>query len=59
MGIIDPPLAIEPVGIAIPNDDPQFANLVRNYLNTLEKTGLNTRLRQKWFEDDSWIATLP
>jgi polar amino acid transport system substrate-binding protein len=59
MGIIDPPLAIEPVGIAIPNNDPQFANLVRNYLNTLEKTGLNTRLRQKWFEDDSWMATLP
>jgi polar amino acid transport system substrate-binding protein len=59
LGIIEPPLAVEPIGIAIPNNDAQFANLVRNYLSALEKTGLTTQLRQKWFEDDSWIAALP
>lgn len=59
LGIIDPPLAVEPVGIAIPGNDRQFQNLVRNYLNAIEKTGLINSLRQKWFEDDSWIAALP
>ena len=59
LGIIEPPLAIEPIGIAIPNNDAQFANLVRNYLSAFEKTGLTTRLRQQWFEDDSWVAALP
>ena len=59
LGIIEPPLAVEPIGIAIPNNDAQFANLVRNYLSAFEKTGLTTRLRQQWFEDDSWVAALP
>lgn len=59
LGIIEPPLAVEPIGIAVPNNDPQFANLVRNYLSAFEKTGLTTALRQKWLEDDSWVAALP
>jgi polar amino acid transport system substrate-binding protein len=59
LGLINPPLSIEPVGIAIASDDEQFKNLVRNYLSTFEKTGLTARLRQKWFEDNSWIVALP
>jgi len=59
LGIIEPPLAVEPIGIAIPNNDAQFANLVRNYLSALDKTGLTKQLRQKWFENDSWLAALP
>lgn len=59
LGIIEPPLSIEPLGIAIGRDDKQFENLVRNYLSAFEKTGLIPRLRQKWFEDNSWIALLP
>lgn len=59
LGLIEPPLSIEPIGIAIARGDRQFHNLVRNYLTTLEKTGLTTHLHQKWFEDNSWAALLP
>ncbi|QFU76102.1 transporter substrate-binding domain-containing protein [Halioglobus maricola] len=59
LGVIEPPLSVEPVGIAMTNADPQFANLVRNYLSTFEKTGLTSNLRKKWFEDSSWIVALP
>ena len=53
------PLSIEPFGIAISNNDPQFANLVDNYLDTYGKMGVLAKLRKKWFEDKSWIAALP
>ena len=53
------PLSIEPFGIAISKNDRQFANLVDNYLDTYGKMGLLNKLRQKWFEDKSWIAALP
>ena len=59
LGVIDPPLSVEPIGIAISNNDPQFENLVRNYLSTFEKAGVTKQLRQKWFEDSSWIVALP
>jgi len=53
------PLTVEPVGIAVSKDDPQFINLVDNYLRAYENTGLLNKLRRKWFEDDAWIAKLP
>ena len=59
LSMIEPPLSVEPIGIAIPVDDGQFENLVRNYMLSFDKTGLTSRLYQKWFEDNSWIATLP
>lgn len=59
LAVLEPPLSIEPVGIAVSSKDAQFQNLVRNYLTTFEKIGLTTQLRQKWFENSSWIAALP
>jgi len=59
LATLEEPLSIEPVGIALDLNDAQFANLVRNYLSTFEKVGLTTQLRQKWFENSSWIAALP
>ena len=53
------PLTVEPIGIAVSKDDPQFLNLVENYLESYEKMGVLTKLRKKWFEDKSWIAALP
>jgi len=53
------PLTVEPIGIAVSKDDPQFFNLVDNYLRSYEKTGVLTQLRKKWFEDNSWVAALP
>ena len=59
LGILEPPLSVEPLGIAIPGGDPQFENLLRNYLLAFEQAGLLPRLRAAWFENNSWIATLP
>lgn len=56
---LERPLNIEPFGIAISKDDPQFLNLVQNYLDAYGKTGVMTKLRKKWLEDNSWIAALP
>lgn len=53
------PITVEPIGIAISKDDPQFLNLVENYLESYEKMGVLTQLRKKWFEEKSWIAALP
>jgi len=53
------PFTIEPLGIALPADDPLLVNLIQNYLNTLEGTGLLMQFKAKWFSDGSWIAELP
>ncbi|MEH6590364.1 MAG: transporter substrate-binding domain-containing protein [Halioglobus sp.] len=53
------PLTVSPVGIAISKDDPQFLNLVENYLDAYGKVGLLSKMRKKWFEDKGWIAALP
>ena len=53
------PLTIEPIGIALPADDPLLLNLVQNYLNALSATGILSKLQSKWFEDGSWLAELP
>ena len=53
------PLTMEPVGIAVSKTDPEFQNLVDNFLGAFGKTGVLTQLRKKWFEDGDWIAALP
>ena len=53
------PITVEPIGIAISKNDPQFLNLVENYLDAYEKMGVLSTLRKKWLEDNSWIAALP
>ncbi len=53
------PFTIEPLGIALPADDPLLINLIENYLNTLENTGLLIQFKAKWFSDGSWISELP
>ena len=56
---LERPLTVEPIGIAVSKDDPQFFNLVDNFLEAYEKTGVLGQLREKWFEDSSWVAALP
>ena len=53
------PFTIEPLGIALPADDPLLVNLVENYLSTLEDTGILTGLKAKWFSKGDWISELP
>jgi polar amino acid transport system substrate-binding protein len=53
------PLTFEPLGGAVSGDDALFLNLVDNYFDALEGTGLMAMLRAKWFENGSWLAALP
>jgi polar amino acid transport system substrate-binding protein len=52
------PFTFEPLGAALPPNDPLFMNLVQNYFNMLEGTGLMDQLKAKWFLDGSWLAEL-
>ena len=51
-----PPFTVEPMGIALPADAPLLLNLVSNYLNTLEDTGLLGQFKAKWLADGSWMS---
>jgi polar amino acid transport system substrate-binding protein len=53
------PFTIEPLGIALPADAPLLLNLVENYLNTLENTGLLTQFKAKWLSAGDWVDELP
>jgi len=53
------PFTVEPLGIALPADDPLLVNLVDNYLTTLEDTGTLTLLKARWFSYGPWVEELP
>lgn len=57
--VSDEPLSIEPIGLALPPDAFQLHNLIENYLNALEITGMLEALERKWFDDGSWLLSLP
>jgi polar amino acid transport system substrate-binding protein len=52
------PISYEPIGIALPANDPLLVNWVQNFLNTLEKSGEMEILAQRWFKDPSWVKNL-
>jgi len=52
-------LSVEPMGIAVSAKDARFYNLIHNYIGAIEATGLLSALRQKWFEDPSWLGRAP
>jgi polar amino acid transport system substrate-binding protein len=59
LATLDEPFTFEPLGIAVPGDDPLLINWVQNYLMTLEGSdGLQT-LVDRWFKDSSWLSKLP
>ena len=50
------PFTTEPIGIALDPDSPLLANLVQNYLNALEYTGMLMRLKAYWLNDGEWTS---
>ena len=56
---LDQPFTYEPLGIALPADDPLLINWVENFLLTLEGSGALEMLTEKWFKDSSWLNQLP
>lgn len=53
------PFTTEPLGIALPPDSPLFANLVQNYLNTLEYTGRLIQMKVRWLSGGEWLSEIP
>lgn len=49
---------VEPMGIAVRQDEPQLANLIRTYLTALDDSGVLGRAKQFWFKDPSWVKDL-
>jgi polar amino acid transport system substrate-binding protein len=52
------PLTYEPIGIAIPANDPLLMNWATNTLNSNEASGNLDELRLKWFARGSWLDKL-
>ncbi len=52
------PLTYEPIGIAIPANDPLLMNWTRNTLNSIEASGNLDQLRLKWFARGAWLNKL-
>lgn len=53
------PFTVEPLGIAVPPDAPLLLNLVENYLDTVDATGLLTTFKARWLADGRWLAEMP
>ena len=51
-------LTYEPIGIAIPANDPLLMNWTRNTLNNIEGSGLLDELKLKWFAEGDWLNKL-
>lgn len=59
LSALETPFTVEPLGIAVPPDAPLLLNLVENYLETLDYTGLLASFKAKWLADGSWVVELP
>ena len=53
------PLTYEPIGVAIPANDPLLVNWVENFLDVLEVSGELKELRKDWFENADWLLERP
>ncbi|WP_422361536.1 substrate-binding periplasmic protein [Reichenbachiella sp.] len=58
MVVLDRPLTIEPIGIALPYDDALFINMMDNFIESLEATGVLVLMEEKWFENPYWLLEL-
>jgi len=52
------PLTVEPLGIALPANAPLLVNLVENYLEMLEYTGLLGQYKANWLTNGSWVSEI-
>ncbi|MDH3201785.1 MAG: transporter substrate-binding domain-containing protein [Myxococcales bacterium] len=52
------PLSVEPIGIAVSAKDPKFYNLIDNFIDAFEGTGILMELRRDWFDNGDWIEDL-
>ena len=53
------PFTTEPLCVALPPGSPLFANLVQNYLNTLDYTGQLMQMKARWLSAGDWLEAMP
>ena len=53
------PLTREPIGIALPGNDPLLVNWTQNWLRELEASGSLELMKDRWFKNVSWLSQLP
>jgi polar amino acid transport system substrate-binding protein len=53
------PLTYEPLGIALPANDPHLVNWTGNFLNSLKGSGALEELKKRWINNASWLNKLP
>ncbi len=53
------PFTQEPLGIALPRNDPALETWTRNWLQGFEASGALGKMRDRWFKDASWLGELP
>lgn len=55
---LEKPFNLEPIGIAVAKKDQQFAHLIDNYLETLDRSGLLAVIRGRWLKNGGWIPQM-
>ena len=53
------PLTREPIGIALPGNDPLMVNWTQNWLREVEASGNLELMKDLWFKNTSWLKQLP
>ena len=53
------PFTYEPLGVAVPPNDPLLVNWLGNLMKSLEGTGELNALFNRWFKDGSWLREMP
>ena len=51
-------LIYEPIGVAVPPGDSLLINMLENYIEALEAIGLLDQLKERWFEDGTWLMEI-
>ncbi|BEQ13395.1 transporter substrate-binding domain-containing protein [Desulfoferula mesophila] len=59
LGTLEKPFTFEPLGIALPPGDPQWDNLVTNFLFNMEGGGKLNFLKNRWLKNPAWMRLLP
>ena len=55
---LENPFTFEPLGIALPPNDPLLMNWTQNTLADLDDSGAILDIMYKWFEEDTWVDQL-
>ena len=52
------PFTYEPIGIALPANDPLLVNWMQNFLNAIEDSGQLKQLKDHWLKPGPWLEKL-